>query len=52
VLKGQGMNKLPPNQAQKGDQTVTFKIAIPDKLNDQQKEALMAYARVEPKLQD
>jgi molecular chaperone DnaJ len=37
-LKSQGVTKLAPNQHQKGDHLVTFKIAIPSKLTQQQKE--------------
>ena len=36
-LKGQGITKLAPNQHQKGDHLITFKIAIPTKLSPEQK---------------
>lgn len=52
TLKEHGVNKLPPNQNQKGDQLITFKIAIPNKLTDMQKKALMTYAEIEPQVQD
>ena len=37
-LKGQGVTKLAPNQHQKGDHLIAFKIAVPSKLSTQQKE--------------
>lgn len=37
-LKNQGVTKLAPNQHQKGDHLITFKIVIPSKLTAQQKE--------------
>lgn len=36
-LKGQGVTKLAPNQHQKGDHLITFKIAVPNKLSSEQK---------------
>jgi len=41
------VQKLPPNQHQKGNHFVTIKIVIPKKLNDEQKKALEAYAKLE-----
>lgn len=34
TLAQHGVSKLPPNQGSKGDQIITFKIAIPNKLTD------------------
>ena len=48
-LKKQGLNQLPPNESQKGDHVITLKIAIPDKLTDEQRTKLQAYATIENK---
>jgi molecular chaperone DnaJ len=37
-LKGQGVTKLAPNQHQKGDHLITFKVVMPTKLSKEQKE--------------
>ena len=42
-----GVQKLPPNHHQKGNHYVTVKIIIPKKLNEAQKKAMEAYAKVE-----
>jgi molecular chaperone DnaJ len=51
ILLGQGINKLPPNQSQKGNHIVKIKLVIPKKLTDAQKQALEQYAKVEDKLE-
>lgn len=52
ILKNQGLHKLPPNQAQKGDHHITFRLSIPTKLTEHQREALEAYAKLEQKIVD
>lgn len=47
VLKGMGINKLPPNQNEKGDQIVLIKVTFPKNLSEKQRQALEAYALVE-----
>ena len=42
-----GVQKLPPNHHQKGNHYVTVKIIIPKKLNEAQRKAMEAYAKVE-----
>jgi DnaJ-class molecular chaperone len=49
VLHNQGVNKLPPNQTQRGSHIVKVKIAIPKKLSEAQKHALEQYAKLEEK---
>ncbi|CAD8134894.1 unnamed protein product [Paramecium octaurelia] len=46
-LSGLGINKLAPNQNQKGDQVINFKIQIPTKLNDRQREIFQELAKME-----
>jgi DnaJ-class molecular chaperone len=41
------VQKLPPNHHQKGNHFVTVKIIIPKKLNEAQKKAMEAYAKIE-----
>jgi DnaJ-class molecular chaperone len=41
------VQKLPPNHHQKGNHFVTIKIIIPKKLNEQQRIAMEAFAKVE-----
>jgi molecular chaperone DnaJ len=50
VLSGQGVNKLPPNQNTRGNHIVKIKLVVPKKLNEAQRQALEAYAKVEEKL--
>lgn len=42
-----GVQKLPPNQHQKGNHFVTIKIIIPKKLNEAQRKAMEAFAKLE-----
>ena len=52
TLQERGVVNLPPNSDQKGDHIITFKVVIPERLTDSQREALSAYAKIEPQLQD
>ena len=44
-----GVQKLPPNQSQKGNHFVNFKIVVPKRLNPEQKRAMQAYEKIEQK---
>lgn len=46
-ISNYGVQKLPPNHHQKGNQYITFKIVIPKTLNKEQREAMEAFAKVE-----
>ncbi|KAM3126784.1 hypothetical protein pb186bvf_021105 [Paramecium bursaria] len=46
-LDGQGINKLPPNQNQKGDHIVNLKVVIPTKLSDKQKQLFEELSKLE-----
>lgn len=46
-ISNYGVQKLPPNHHQKGNHFVKIKIIIPKKLNEQQKKAMEAFAKVE-----
>ena len=46
-LKNQGVTKLAPNQHQKGDHLINFKVVIPNKLTPQQKEIYEKLREVE-----
>ena len=43
----QGVQKLPPNNNQKGNHLVTIKIVIPKKLSEEQKKVMEAFSKVE-----
>ena len=43
----QGVQKLPPNNNQKGNHFVTIKIVIPKKLSEEQKKVMEAFSKVE-----
>lgn len=49
-LVNSGMHKLPPNNLQKGDHYVHFKIEIPKNITDEQRKAIEMYAKVESKI--
>lgn len=52
ILQGQGVNKLPPNQNQRGNHVVKIKLAVPKKLSDAQRHALEQYAKLEEKVSE
>eukprot|EP00347_Sterkiella_histriomuscorum_P023826 403333254 len=52
ILPNLGVNKLPPNQNQKGNQIVNVKIVMPSKLSPAQRAALEAYAKLEDQFLD
>lgn len=51
-LVNYGITKLPPNQTQKGHHFVKFKVVIPNKLNNQQKELFEKLSKIEDKPKD
>ena len=51
VLSGQGVNKLPPNQSQKGDHIVKIKLVVPRTLTPAHRQALEQLSKVEDKIQ-
>lgn len=47
-----GINKLPPLHKQRGHHFVAFEIEIPSKLNDEQRELITEYAKIEYKTEE
>ncbi len=48
-ISNYGVQKLPPNHHQKGNQFVTVKVVIPKKLSPEQRAAMEAFKLVEEK---
>jgi len=46
-MSNYGIQKLPPNNASKGNHFVQIKVNIPKKLSPEQKAAMEAYAKLE-----
>ncbi|CDW73409.1 chaperone protein dnaj [Stylonychia lemnae] len=52
TIPNMGVNKLPPNQNQKGNQVVNIKVILPKILNEAQKAALIEFGKYEEKFPD